>query len=69
MTYTKREIARAKAIFAREQRAGKSAKMTYAMAVPLNRPWHRTALVHQRTWRDCLVQARRELREEDACLD
>ncbi len=44
MTYTKREIARAKAIFAREQRAGKSARMTYAMAVPLNRPWHRTAL-------------------------
>ena len=69
MTYTDREIARAKAIFAREQQAGKSATMTYAVAVPLSRPWGRTALVHRRTWRDCLVQARRELREEDGCLD
>ena len=65
MTYTKREIARAKAIFAREQQAGTSARMTYAVAVLLSRPRCRTALVHQRTWRDCLAQARRELREED----
>ena len=65
MTYTKREIARAKAIFAREQQDGTSARMTYAVAVPLGRPRRRTALVHQRTWRDCLVQARKELREND----
>lgn len=35
MTYTK--IARAKAMFARERKAGKSATMTYAVVVPLSR--------------------------------
>ena len=65
MTYTKREIARAKDIFVREMRAGKPGTMTYAVAVPLSTPLRRTALVHQRTWRDCLAQACRELRNED----
>ena len=69
MTFTKREITRAKAIFARKQQAEYSATMTYAVAAPLSRPWRRTALVHRRTWRDCLVQARKELLEEDGRLD
>ena len=68
MTYTKRQTARAKDIFDRQERAGKPSTMTYAVAVPLSKPWRRAALVHQRTWRDCLVQACRELREEDGDL-
>lgn len=64
MNYTDEEIERAKAIFAREMHSGKPRQMAVAAMAGLSRPRHIASVTHERTWRDCLPQARRDLRGE-----
>tara|TARA_R110002072_G_scaffold22383_20_gene78342 strand:- start:138326 stop:138523 length:198 start_codon:yes stop_codon:yes gene_type:complete len=64
MNYNDEEIERAKAIFAREKRNGVPGHMAVAAMAGLSRPAKIARVSHKRTWRDCLSQARHELRDE-----
>ncbi|QQN75214.1 hypothetical protein [Croceicoccus sp. YJ47] len=64
MNYTAEEIERAKVIFARAKREGATRHMPVAALVGLSRSGKVFRVSHERTWRDRLPQARRELRGE-----
>ena len=64
MNYTDEEIERAKTIFARENREGAPGHMAVAAMAGLSWPAKIAHVAYKRTWRDCLTQARRELRAE-----
>lgn len=61
MTYTDEQIERAKALFARDMREGKPKRMAIAAGAGVSRPGHIFQVTHERTWRDYLPRARREL--------
>jgi hypothetical protein len=66
MNSTDREIARTQEIFAREEQSGRPSRMALAAFAGRSRPHAVSHVTHARTWRDCLVEAGSELREEDS---
>lgn len=64
MNYTEPEIERAKTLFAREMRRGKPKRLAIAAGVGMSRPGRTFQVTHERSWRDYLPQARRELTQE-----
>lgn len=66
MNYTEAEIERAKALFARDMRQGKPTRMAVAAGAGVSRPGRLFQVTHERTWRDHLPQARRDLRQESS---
>ena len=64
MNYTNQEIARAKALCARDLRQDRPQHTAILASVQIGRPWPKGEVTHARTWRDYLPQARRELRQE-----
>ena len=64
MNYTDKEIERAKALLARDMRKGKPTRMAVAAVALSSRPGRVSHVSHERSWRDRLPQARRDLRQE-----
>lgn len=64
MNYTDKEIERAKALFARDMRKGKPKRMAVAAVALSSRAGRVSHVSHERSWRDYLPKARRELRQE-----
>lgn len=69
MTYTEAESERAKVLFARDMRKGTPKRMAVAAGAEISRPGRRFQLTHERTWRDHLPEARRELKRESSRPD
>lgn len=66
MNYTNAEIERAKVLFAREIRSGKPKRMAVAAMSGIGRTGRTSQATHERTWRDYLPRARRELNRESS---
>lgn len=64
MNYTAKEIARAKTLRAQDLRDGKGTHVAVMVSAGLSRRRQGSLVMHERTWRDYLPQARRELRRE-----
>ncbi len=61
MNYTKEEIARAKELYAEAMHAGAAPRIGVAAMVGLSMPGQIRRVEHQRSWRDYVPQARRDL--------
>lgn len=62
MNYTHQEIARAKELYSEAMHAGAAPRFGVAAMVGISRPAQIRSIEHERSWRDYLLQARRDLR-------
>ena len=64
MNYTNEEIERTKKLCADDLASGKPRQIAIIAAVGMNRPGRTSHVSHERDYRDYLVKARRQLRDE-----